>query len=70
MSLHFDGVNEAPPLPKNGIPEEGTPAWERYLAAEQRARDVAGSGINHQRLATIEADRKAVEESRKKHGAA
>lgn len=67
MALHdfqFDGEGEAPAHPRNnlsGIPEQGTPAWEAYVDAELAARARAGSGINHQRLATIAKDAAARE---------
>jgi len=67
-SLHFDGAAPAPPLPQNGIPEEGTPVWERYLAAENAARAIAGAGHNAARAATLAADAAAAKATREKHG--
>lgn len=71
--MHFDGNNPAPIAPHNEIgalPEPGTPAFDRYVEAENAAREIAGSGFNAARAATLARDRELAEETRRKHGAA
>lgn len=73
MNFDFDGEGQAPAAPQNNatnVPAPGTPEAAAWIAADKAARDKAGSGVNHQRLATLAADQKAVEESRARHGSA
>jgi hypothetical protein len=66
--MNFDGDNAPPTPPHNNTsmcPEPGTPGFDKWVAAENAARERAGAGINHQRLATLAADKAAAEKTRK-----
>jgi hypothetical protein len=58
--MHFDGAGDTPVAPENNLThmrEHGSAAWEAYVAAEEKARAIAGGGVNYARLAVLSADK-------------
>jgi hypothetical protein len=66
--MKFDGDTAPPQAPHNNltnVPPPGTPEFDAWIAADKKARDIAGSGINHARAQMLAAEQLAGDKTRR-----